>query len=181
MTTTTEQLRDDLSRKISAVDPRLLSIYTAHAGLTHLQREAQGPALAELLWQSCQGIVPVADAAASSSKFGGFFVQGGSETFKLTKIETAISCIESAPDFQEAMALVSPLVAERDRLTAQIESEHRAHMEAVGAAEEAHRAAVAKAMAQAEADPQVLTARARLAELENPPPLIRGRQKLPAA
>jgi hypothetical protein len=178
---TTQQLRDDLNNRIGNLDPRLLSIYTAHVGLAQLRREAQAVALAELLWQSCQGIIPIADAAASCSKFGGFFVQGGTETIKLTKIETALACIEAAPDFAEAMALVSPLVSERDRLTEQIATEHAERAAAIGAAEEAHRLALAKAQAQAESDPAVITAKARLTELEAPQPLIRGRQKLPLA
>jgi hypothetical protein len=181
---TTEQQRDDMSRRIAAVDSQALAVYTAHVGLAHHRAKAEAAARVELLWQSGQGIIPPADAAASGDKFSGFFRDGGRDTRTLAVIVAGIVAVENAPGFAEAMTLITPMVAERDRLAALAISEERAHRAAHAAALDAERDALARATANMETDPGVIAARAALAKFhpqaETPPvALVRGKIKVP--
>ena len=177
---TTEQLRDDMNRRIATVDARLLSIYTAHVGLTKLRVVAEAEALTEVLWQSCQGVIPPGDGTASFEKFHIFFHNSPPPTSYFSKVLASITALENADGYAEAMSLVGPLVKKRDRLTDQLAAEHLAHMQAVQDAADAHAAAMDKAKAAADNDPAVIAAKERLERLENPPPLVRGKIKLPA-
>jgi len=172
----TELLIDDMSRQIAAVEPRKLSVYTAHVGLCELRAQVEAQAMTELLWQSCQGIVPPGDPTQAANKFSIFFRDGARDVAKLAAVECSISAIERDPDFAEAVAIVAPMVAERQKLRELAAAEKLAFQEAEEAAAQAHREAVEKAVAKAAADPKVIATREALAKLsEHPLAPVRGK------
>ncbi|MCX6880713.1 MAG: hypothetical protein NTW21_43940 [Verrucomicrobia bacterium] len=182
--TQNEQKLESVTNQIQATDPRARALYTALLGLLHMKAKVELEATTSLEWQTSNHVSPQCSPIDAANHFEYFWARGGgNELVQLAKLHAALATLEAMPECQAAREHLAPLVAERDRLAEAIRAEAAAIAAARSAAEAAHQAAVERAQAAAAADPQVLEARRKLAAFESqpeaPPPLVRGRQRLP--
>jgi hypothetical protein len=109
----------------------------------------------------------------------------GSESVSRYLVASAVAtAVQASPAFQEADAIITPLIADVRRLEALIEAEQTAYGQKLAAIRDAEEAAISKAQAALEADPAVKKLReqaeaARPSHIEPPP--FRGKVALATA
>jgi len=183
--TTNEKSLQDIDQQISRVAPAQLELYTAAQGLKAMFTTIAAPALDHLLWQAQDNHC---DPEAYAHQMEALWIRGGGQDVdKLARVHCALAAVEAADGFAAAAAILGPLCARRAELRALVASEAAELAKAQEEAAETHRLAIERATAAAANCPEVRAAAERLAALSNPPqepapppPLVRGKIKLPS-
>jgi hypothetical protein len=175
-----EQKLLELTAKIHAADSQHGNLYSAKLALGAIRTKIESVAVASLAWQAEQ-FSPRCDAAAGGDHLETWFNRnGGQDLSRLAMLDAAERALQNHPGMQSATDALQPLVAERDRLQALIESDKAALAAAEDAAIQALAIAKERAALAAENDPQVRAAQAALAALTakaEPPDIVLTRGK----
>jgi hypothetical protein len=168
-----QELLDVAKTKVGSVAPHHRHAYSNGMALRQLLEENQ-PAFA--LNFELQG---PADPLRTHANMNHVFTYLMSDhAGRFLRISQAHEIFDASQAFKDACKILDPLVAEVRRLEELILDEQAELCAKTNELREAEEAAMRKAQEIAAADPAVIAARERLEALQNPPALIRGRQKL---
>ncbi len=161
---------NDIETRIHATPSELREVFSAKIALAAARSILEGKGLAEILHQAREHIHPQLDAAAGASHIRDWLRRGSAkESEQLAALGAAADAVANHPLHGEAVKILVPLLAERDRLREAVEAERLEIEKAREAAETAVREAEVRAAAAAAADPGVAAAKAALHALEHPP------------
>lgn len=148
--------------ELHAIDPKTLHLYSAYSGCKAAVSRLEADAVFELTYQGghCH---QTADSGAAENRITGWLASGGGrECRTLATITAGIQAMEKDAKLAPALALISPLVLERDRLRAVIEQESIEVAQRLQNLVDAEQAATSAALAAAHATPAVKAARKAL-------------------
>ena len=175
-----------IANKITNADPAALHLFNSWNALRAMRERFARDAAASVLWQAANHVTKLSHHP-TQAKLESHFSNGfADELGKLAALDAGLLALESEPGLGEAIALLSPLHAERERLQVLVLEERQAKAEAHQHVLDMEKAAIEKAQLAALADPDLKAAREKLAAFDSPAPtpakpLVRGKLTLPSA
>ena len=148
--------------EIHAAAPEALHLFSIYVGCKAAVYRLEAEATRELIHQGghCS---PVADSAVAENQITSWLSRnGGVECKALASINAGILAMENDVRLAPALALITPLVAERDRLRAVIQQDAQEVAQYLQDLVNAEAQATAAALAKAQASAPVIAARKAL-------------------
>lgn len=148
--------------ELHATAPETLHVYSAYCGCKSAVSRLEADAVFELTYQGGH-CFPMADSDAAESRITAWLAGGGGRNCQtLASINAGILAMENDVRLAPALELITPLVAERDRLRLCIIAEAQEVAQRLQDLTDAEARATAAALAAAHATPAVKAARRAL-------------------
>ena len=173
-----------VAQKIGNCPQEALHLFNAYHAVRAIRQKFAADAAQTFIWQAANDVSKLTPHAAQGKIDAQFHNGHHAELAKFAAIDSGLRALEAEPGLADALALLNPLHAERERLQTLVLAERQARAEAHQHVIDMEHAAIEKAQLAALADPDLKLARERLAAFDSPEPsapaaLIRGKQKLP--
>ena len=174
-----------VAQKIVNCPQEALHLFNAYHAVRSIRQKFAADAAQTFIWQAANDVSKLTPHPAQGKIDAQFHNGHHAELAKFAAIDSGLRALEAEPGLADALALLDPLHAERERLQVLVLKERQARAVAHQAVIDAEKLAVERAQAAAASDPELLAAKAKLASFDAPPapppapaPLVRGRVKL---
>ena len=173
-----------VAQKIVNCPQGALHLFNAYHAVRSIRQKFAADAAQTFIWQAANDVSKLTPHPAQGKIDAQFHNGHHAELAKFAAIDSGLRALEAEPGLADALALLDPLHAERERLQVLVLKERQARAVAHQAVIDAEKLAVERAHAAAANDPDLQAAKARLASFDAPAappapaPLVRGRVKL---
>ena len=173
-----------VAQKIINCPQGALHLFNAYHAVRAIRQKFAADAAQTFIWQASHDVSKLTPHPAQGKIDAQFHNGHHAELAKFAAIDSGLRALEAEPGLADALALLDPLHAERERLQVLVLKERQARAVAYQAVIDAEKLAVERAHAAAANDPDLQAAKARLASFDAPAappapaPLVRGRVKL---
>ena len=173
-----------VAQKIINCPQGALHLFNAYHAVRAIRQKFAADAAQTFIWQASHDVSKLTPHPAQGKIDAQFHNGHHAELAKFAAIDSGLRALEAEPGLADALALLDPLHAERERLQTLVLEERQQKAEAHQHVLDMEKAAIEKAHAAAANDPDLQAAKARLASFDAPAappapaPLVRGRVKL---
>ena len=173
-----------VTHKIGSTDACALQLFNSYRALKDLHAKYSVKAVESIKWQAAS-VTQIGHLATANKLDFMFSLEWGQELARMAQLDAGIKALEADPALPAAIELLDGLHAEKSRLESAVAADREAKSQAFQDVLDAQAAAIERARAAAETDPDLAAARERLAALDAPAPapdkpLVRGKVKLAA-
>ena len=172
-----------VAQKIVNCPQEALHLFNAYHAVRSIRQKFAADAAQTFIWQAANDVSKLTPHPAQGKIDAQFHNGQHAELAKFAAIDSGLRALEAEPGLADALALLNPLHAERERLQVLVLEERQQKAEAHQHVLDMEKAAIEKAHAAALNDPELAAARAKLASFDAPaatppPALVRGKIKL---